>query len=92
MLNDVLDALNVSANVASSLCIIRKGALRRTEYHGHKLGNGLDSEWNKDTDAQYYVDRRNRITSRSLYPKDTPGIDAWKEGEADSRPAMLHAH
>lgn len=92
MLNDVLDALNVSANVASSLCIVRKGALRRVEYHGHKLGNGIDSEWNRDADAENYQDWRGRIAARSTFPQDTPGIDQWREGVEDSRGELLHAH
>jgi hypothetical protein len=75
MLNDVLDALNVSANVASSLCIIRKGAMRRIEYDGHKLGNGIDSEWNKD--SAHYADRRGQVSPRSEYPAGTPGIPEY---------------
>lgn len=92
MLNDVLDTLNVSANVASSLCIIRKGVARRTEYHGHTLGNGLDSEWNRDTETRFYIDRCGQKTGCSTYPKDTPGLDYWREGEKDSRGHVPHDH
>ena len=77
MLNDVLDALCVSAYVASSLCIIRKGSFRRVEYSGHKLGNGIDSEWNKDSHA-YECHLGEMNVPRSEYPTDTPGIAEWK--------------
>lgn len=92
MLNDVLDAIGCHANVASSLCIIRKGAFRRTEYKGHKLGNGIDSEWDKDTTQEHYRDMRGKKSERSTYPKDTPGLDYWRENGVDSRPEMLHSH
>lgn len=75
MINDVLDAMNVSANVASSLCIIRKGEKRRVEYDGHKLGNGIDSEWNRD--SMEYEDRRGKVSARSEYPQGTPGIPEY---------------
>lgn len=76
MLNDVLDSLSVSANVASSLCIIRKGNARRMRYVGHFLGNGIDSEWNRD-DTEYgsYLRKGHPPTD---YPKDTPGIAEWR--------------
>ncbi len=92
MVNDVLDEIGCHANVASSLCIIRKGAFRRTEYKGHKLGNGLDSEWDKDTEAEHYKDMRGKVSPRSEYPKDTPGIDCWRADGKDSRGYVPHEH
>jgi hypothetical protein len=74
MVNNILDQMNVSANVASSLCIVRKGALRRNEYHGHTLGNGIDREWDRDTTPENYVDNKGKPPIISDYPKDTPGI------------------
>jgi hypothetical protein len=77
MLNDMLDALSVSADVGSSLCIIRKGGARRVEYRGHLLGNGIDSEWDKDSDF-YESHLGETNVPRSEYPTDTPGIAEWK--------------
>jgi hypothetical protein len=76
MINDVLDSLSVSANVGSSLCIIRKGLMRRMRYVGHFLGNGIDREWNKD-DTRYesYIRKGHPPTD---YPQDTPGIAEWR--------------
>lgn len=76
MLNDVLDCLSVSANAASSLCIIRKGSARRMRYEGHFLQNGIDREWNRD-DTQYasYLRKGHPPT---VYPLDTPGIAEWR--------------
>ena len=78
MLNDVLDSLGVTADVASSLCIIRKGSERRTEYKGHLFPNGIDSEWDKDTSPRFYKNYLMKAAPRSIYPKGTPGNAEWK--------------
>jgi hypothetical protein len=91
MLNDCLDSLNVSANAGSSLCIIRKGYLRRAEYSGHTLGNGIDSEWNRDSSV-YVRGRDLKAPKPSEYPLDTPGLDYWQRSGEDSRPAKLREH
>ena len=80
MLNDVLDALGVAANVASSLCIIRKGEFRRIEYTGHLLGNGIDSEWDKD--SEFYLNHTLCTTPvPSKFPMGTPGIYKWRANQ-----------
>lgn len=76
MINDVLDELGCVADVASSLCIIRKGERRRTEYHGHTVGNG--SEWDKNTSCNFYVDCRGMVPPKTEFPIDTPGLAEWK--------------
>ncbi len=48
-LNTILDRLNVGANIASALVIVRKGRMRRISY-GHHYPNGFrrNAEWLKD--------------------------------------------
>lgn len=71
-LNNVLDELEVSAHVASSRCVIRKGTTRRMEYDGHKLGNNIDSDWDKDSNV--YEDYVGKPHPRAVYPEGTPGL------------------
>lgn len=70
LINDLLDNLRVSADVRSSLVIIRKDERRCVKYDGHKLGNNLDSEWNKIGE---YENRIGKQTTTE-FPEGTPGI------------------
>ena len=76
MLNDILDKLKVSANVASSHVIIRKGLLRCVNYDSRLLSNGIENEWVKD--SHFFEDWTGRKAGRSVYPPGTPGIAEWK--------------
>ncbi len=71
MVNDVLDKLNVSADVASSLVKIRKGEIRAVEYWGHAL-NPFNNEWNKE--GEEFQNLLGKKAPRSKYPEGTPGI------------------
>lgn len=71
MVNDVLDKLEVSANVASSLVIIRKGEKRCVNYGGHAL-NEFNNEWNRN--GENYENWIGRQAKRSKFPEGTPGI------------------
>lgn len=74
MLNDLLDQMGVSANVASSMCILRKGTFRRTEYsNGPRQGNG-NYTWAKDDPASYEDWCGKEGAPRSAFPEGTPGI------------------
>lgn len=74
MLNDLLDMMRVEANVASSVCILRKGRLRRTEYsNGDRQGNG-NYLWAKDDPASYQDWCGRHGAPRSSFPAGTPGI------------------
>ena len=75
MINDVLDELNVSANVFSSHCIVRKGPRRRMCYYGE---SGL--EFYKDADREDYSDRRLKGHEGSDFDWGTPGFYGWKPG------------
>lgn len=66
-LNNIMDKLGLSANIASSVCVIRKGFLRRIKYSGGKGG-----EWLKDENA--YLDNCGKPAIKSSYPSGTPGI------------------
>lgn len=70
MLNDALDKLKISANIASSVSTIRKGNLRRIEYlsggHGDFLKEGI------------YANRIGVKSVTSYYPPGTPGISNWR--------------
>jgi hypothetical protein len=76
MLNDVLDRLKVSANVASSHVIIRKGDKRCVEYDSQPLRNGIDNEWVRDSGC--FECRIGIKSPRSDYPPGTPGIPEYK--------------
>jgi len=75
MVNDVLDDLGVSADVASSLVVIRKGEKRCVNYGGHLLSNKIDNEWNKE--GEKYENWIGKKAERSKFPIGTPGIPAY---------------
>lgn len=72
MVNDVLDKLNVSANVESSVCVIRIGAERCIEYSGKS--DGFHPEWTKKGIYKNCIG----TNVRARYPEGTPGNDKWK--------------
>lgn len=76
MLNDVLDNLKISADVASTHVIIRKGPARCIEYTSHPLGGFGHFDWDKDSGQ--FRDRRGRKSKPSKYPYGTPGIPEWR--------------
>ena len=74
-INDVLDSLRVSANVASSLVIIRKGKKRCVSYSGHAV-NEFNNEWDKDSGVfQDCIEKQEPV--KSEYPEGTPGIASY---------------
>lgn len=77
MLNDVLDKMKISADVASSLVIIRKGQERCVYYDSRPFPNGIDNEWVKD--SRQFENRIGKKSKRSEYPPGTPGIPEWKK-------------
>ena len=70
MINDILDRMGIEANVASSVCVIRKGLLRRTNYGS--WGNG---DFKKDEDA-YAIVTSGKF--KSNYPNGTPGVPSYE--------------
>jgi len=68
VINDVLDAYELSANVDSVVCIIRKGRERRLSYDGYAKGRGY--EWEKDCDD--FADYCGSVAPRSEFPEGTP--------------------
>lgn len=76
MLNDVLDKLKVSADVASSLVIIRKGLERCTCYEAQAIPNSIDNEWVKDSGMfSNWIERKE--SKMSAYPNGTPGVPEY---------------
>jgi hypothetical protein len=76
-LNDVLDMWQVSANVKSMICIIRKDTRRRTHYGMHaesNLGGRVFNEWNLDESDEHYADYIGKSAPASTYPEGTPGL------------------
>jgi hypothetical protein len=69
-LNNVLDGFGVSANVASSVVVLRKGRERCIEYYGQP-SRGPNAEW-----AKYgrYADYCGKVAPASRFPLGTPGI------------------
>ena len=72
-INDVLDRYEVSANIASAVCILRKEEQRRI-YYGWHLDAAGNPEWNMDEDEWGYSNYCGLIALPSLYPDGTPGL------------------
>jgi hypothetical protein len=74
MLNDVLDALRISANVASSVCVVRIGRKRCVRYIG---GDG--GEWIRNNDPSNFADCIGMGPQVAEVPDGTPGITGYTE-------------
>lgn len=75
LLNDVLDILDVKANVSSTICILRKGKLRRIHYGSHETGLvNQPYEWNRDEDDSNYEYHCLGGAPDSTFPDGTPGM------------------
>ncbi len=75
LVNDVIDAQGAEANVASSVCIIRKGALRRMNYDGNKqFGNGTWASDKDDENPDHWMNNVGGGVLVSEFPIGTPGI------------------
>lgn len=72
-INDILDRLNLSANVKTVICILRKDTRRRIHY-GEHIDSFGNPEWNMDEADNYYVDYCGSIAPDSSYPVGTPGL------------------
>jgi hypothetical protein len=75
-LNDVLDSLELGANVRSALVQVRDGRRRRVFYDGY-LANPHINEfaWNKTGNMEtHYEDWCGKIAPNSEYPLGTPGL------------------
>lgn len=75
MLNDLCDDLGVEANIASSVCKVRKGSLRRI-YYGSHLPNQFTRQtaWNKDEPDHCWDNYIGQAHPNSSFPEGTPGI------------------
>ena len=73
-INDLLDMLDIEADASTSVCIVRKGKLRRIYYGSHRQGNQW--QWDMDADEEDYWDYcgKGLTAPDSDYPVDTPGI------------------
>lgn len=79
MVNDVLDILNLSADVASIVCIVRKGPCRRIRYDMFQQNGRGDMEWYKDGGLMDYEDCRCRDCPKTEFPEGTPGLAEWRK-------------
>lgn len=70
-INDLLDKLKVEANVTSSICVMRKGLLRRVEYSGVDGGEF-------DKEGEEYLNNIGGKAIKSYCQSCTPGIQSWK--------------
>lgn len=70
MLNDILDSLDMSANVSSVACVVREGKERCIAYLQGKQG-----EWEK---YGVYENCCLQTAPETSFPSGTPGIPAWK--------------
>ena len=77
MVNDLLDRLDLDADVRSSTCWVRKGGKRRTSY-GMIFGPFGHADWEPDVDETKYLDCRLKEAPATEYPAGTPGIYGWQ--------------
>jgi hypothetical protein len=88
LVNDVLDALGVDADVASSVCEIRIGRNRRIRYDYHveereyETLQGVETrsipEWDRFGDSNDYGDYCGKPAPVTEYPEGTPGLAKWR--------------
>jgi hypothetical protein len=73
-LNDICDRENISADIRSSICILRKGRERRMEY-GYRQVNDRFTEWNLDDEDSYENwCGKEELAPASEFPFGTPGL------------------
>lgn len=95
-LNDVLDKLNVEADVwsynrecyPSGQYFIRHGKKRRTLYDSVWLNSG-PVLWERDTDC--FEDHCGKEAPPSEYPSGTPGIASWRPEDEEEPCTALDA-
>jgi hypothetical protein len=90
LVNDVLDDLGVSADVASSVVRLRKGRERCVRYEGYSRGFGGAYEWVKDSGC--FADMIGKPHEISEYPDGTPGYAVWKAEEIPLKEARSAHH
>ena len=74
MLNNICDKLGISANISSSVCIVRKGNLRRTIYGSYRLRPHGNYQWNYNEKDEAWLDNLYGGAMISDFPEGTPGI------------------
>lgn len=70
MINDVLDALSISADIQSMICVLRTGRKRRIRY----TSSHADGEWDKVGAEEDYEDWCGKIAPNSEFAMGTPGL------------------
>lgn len=70
MVNDALDSIHHDGDVASGVCVVRKGKRRRMDYYGRDGGEF-------DREGYDYEDFCGRTAPPSEYQEGTPGIIGW---------------
>jgi hypothetical protein len=73
LLNDVLDKLHLAADVASSICVIRRGRQRRTRYGSRRDGRFWQWEKTGHLDQDYRDCCGLFNPPASDFPEGTPG-------------------
>jgi hypothetical protein len=71
-LNNLLDRLRLSANISSSVCIIRKYTKRRTVYDSFRVYRNY--QWYRDEPDDCWVNNIGGSPMISEFPEGTPGI------------------
>lgn len=75
MVNDLLDQMNLEADVTSSACRVRRGGARRINYGMHDVRVGV---WDKNGDTDDYLDCRRKKATPTTSASGTPGIEDWR--------------
>lgn len=79
LINDVLDSLSVSADAATSVCVIRYGDYRRTHYGMERDfwgGDGAIAQWEMEDPLHVgnFMGHDPKDIPCSTYPEGTPGM------------------
>lgn len=84
-INDILDGMNVQANVRQGAVLIRLAGLRRVRYGADKEEGFPQQWWQKrgDLNSDFMDCRHLATTPRAWFPEGTRGFPVWKEREID---------
>lgn len=86
LLNDALDKLGASADVASFVVEIRRAECRRTRYDYHTDARN-QPEWDKTGADHHYENFCGKEPPTTVFPDGTPGTPTWRAESDGDQPS-----
>lgn len=84
LLNDALDSIGASADIATFVCVVRQGTKRRVRYDYHLDGRN-QPEWDREGEADDYADHCKKEPPTTEFPEGTPGTPTWRVEEVAAK-------